>query len=263
MRNLVSILAVLSIAACGGGNDSSLAPFPPPPVGDADFGGLWFGLLTNDDQTFEELIGITSSDGRFIFISLDTFGPDTVGHYVGLATVNGSDVTGFGSAYAAQGAAWSTGSAVLDVTLDAVIDERNMMSGSWENSAGETVLFELDYDAEYERDSSLSLLAGVWYVYDDLLNPTLTLTAQTGGMFTAQATSGCLSLGQASIIDAAYNVYGWDVTISGGNCPITGDYSGLAVLTDVDTGDPNDSRNNAVLVSVSNDQRAILLPLER
>jgi len=46
-------------------------------------------------------------------------------------------------------------------------------------------------------------------------------------------------------------------------CPVAGDYSGLASLADVDTGDPNNSGKAAILVSMSNDQRAILLALER
>jgi hypothetical protein len=104
---------------------------------------------------------------------------------------------------------------------------------------------------------------GTWFVYDDTLNPTLTMAIDTGGAFTAQASSGCQSLGQVSIIDAAYNVYAWDVTISGGGCLIAGDYSGLAFLADIDTGDPNNSQNNGILVSASNDQRAILLALDR
>lgn len=261
MRASYYTLVFLSISACGGGGSAPAPIVPTPPPADADPGGFWLGSLTNADQTFEELVAITTSDGRFILVSIDTFGPDTVGQYVGTATIDGSNVIGSGSAYAAPGTTWSDGSAVLDLTLTAVIDERTSMSGSWETSAGDVIDFELDYDADYERASSLTLLEGVWYVYDDVLNPTLTLTVDPGGLFLAQSTLGCQSLGQASIIDAAYNIYGWDVTISG--CPIAGNYSGLAAIGDIDTGDPANSQNNAVLVSISNDQRAILLPLER
>ena len=263
MRTVYCTMMYLSISACGGGNGTAPGTIvsPPTPTPDADVGGLWLGSLTNADQTFEELIALSTSSGRVTLISLDTFGPDTFGQYLVMATVDGSAVTGSGSAYAAPGATWSNGAAVLDISLTAVLTERTTLSGSWETSAGDVVSFELDYDAGYARASSLTLLEGTWYVYDDLLNPTLTLTVNPGGAFLAQNSLGCQSVGQASIIDAAYNVYGWDVTISG--CPIAGDYSGLATVGDVDTGDPANSENNAVLVSVSNDQRAILLPLER
>jgi hypothetical protein len=266
MRNLISALAFLCVAACGGGSSTPSTPVTPPlppPVSDADPGGLWFGLLTNDDQTFEELVAITTSDGRFAFISLDTFGPDTIGQYFGTATVVGADVTGTGSAYASFGSTWSDGSVVHEITLAGILSERSSMSGTWVNSSGETVVYELDYDALHEKDSSLALLEGVWFVYDDTLNPTLTMTIDAAGAFSAQASSGCQSLGQVSIIDAQNNVYGWDVAISGIGCPVAGDYSGLAFLADVDTGDPNNSQDNAILVSMSNDQRAILLALER
>jgi hypothetical protein len=233
-----------------------MSPTLPPPTADADPGGIWVGTLEYEDATFEELIGITTSDGQFTLISLDTFGPDTFGQYVGIAMLDGSDVSGAGSAYAQPGAAWSDGSTVMDITITAVVDEQTTLTGTWQNSIGELVTFELDYDSEYERDSSLALLEGVWYVYDDLLNPVLTLTMEADGSFSAQNTVGCQSLGQAMLIDADFNIYGWDVTISA--CAIAGDYSGYAVLGDADTG-----QDNIVLVSISNDQRALLLPLER
>jgi len=260
LRTLLLSLFLLFVSACGGGGGGSTTSVMPPPV-DADPGGLWFGTVTYDDQTFEELVGITTSDGRFTLISLDTFGPDTFGQYIGMLTVNGTDATGSGSAYAAPGTTWDNGSTVLEISITAVINEQTTMSGSWTASSGETGSFELDYDADYERDSSLVLLEGVWYVYDDILNPVLTLTVDAGGAFTAQNNLGCQSLGQISIIDASFNVYGWDVAIS--NCLIDGDYSGFAVLGNLDTGDPANSQNNVVLVSMSNDLRALLLPLER
>lgn len=117
--------------------------------------------------------------------------------------------------------------------------------------------------APHEKDSSLALLEGAWFFYDDTLNPTLTMTIDTAGAFSAHASTGCQSLGQVSIFDAAYNVYGRDVAISGVGCPIADDYSGLAFLADVETGVPNNSQDNAILASVNNDQRAILLALER
>lgn len=92
------MVAIISIVACGGGGGGA-APGTtqlPPPAGDANPGGIWVGTLENEDVTFEELTGITTSDGQFRLISLDTFGPDTFGQYVGLATVDGSSVSGNG-----------------------------------------------------------------------------------------------------------------------------------------------------------------------
>lgn len=261
MRKLISILIILSTAACGGGSGGAPVLRPPPVVVNADPGGFWTGTLANEDMTFEELVGITTADGQFTLISVDTFGPDTFAQYIGNLTVVGSDISGSGKAYAEPGSTWGNGSVVLDITLTAIVNEQDTMSGLLQNSIGETVTFELDYDPEYEKPSSIGLLEGTWYVYNEMLNPTLTLTVQADGSFSGQNSIGCHSLGQVTIIDAGFNVYGWDVTISG--CGIFGDYSGVAVLGDIVTGDPANSQDNLVLVSISNAQRALLLPLER
>jgi hypothetical protein len=108
---------------------------------------------------------------------------------------------------------------------------------------------------------SLDLLTGVWYVYNDLQNAVATFTFEPDGTFLGQSVIGCQSSGQASIIDAARNLYAWDVMIM--NCPIAGTYAGLGTLDDIPTGDPATSQNNAFLVAMSNDTRANLLPPQR
>lgn len=261
MRKLISVLTLLSIAACGGSSGGGPIMSPPPVVVDANPVGFWTGTLENEDATFEELVGISTLDGRIRFISIDTFGPDTFAQYIGDLTIDGSDVVGIGQAFAQPGSTWSNGASVVEFSLTGIIDEQNIFSGSWENSIGETVTFDLDYDPAVERTSSIALLQGVWYVYDDMLNPTLTLTIQADGSFSGQNDVGCHSIGQVSIIDSDWNIYAWSVVISG--CAIMGNYSGLAVLGDIDTGDPANSQDNFLLVSMNNLQRALLLPLER
>lgn len=259
MRKFISVLTLLSISACGGSSGGSPTMRPAPVQVDADPAGFWTGTLENEDTTFEELVGFSTSDGRFTLISVDTFGPDTFAQYIGNLTVDESAISGSGKAYAEPGATWSNGAAVVNVTLTAFVDEQNTLSGSLENSLGETITFELDYDPEYERTSSISLLEGTWYVYNDMLNPTLTLTVRADGSFSGQNGVSCQSIGQVSLIDAEFNIYAWDVTISG--CAIFGDYSGFAVLGDA--GDPANPQDDLLLVSISNAVRALLLPLER
>lgn len=262
MRASFYLPFLVLFSACGGGGSGggTTVPPPPPPV-DADPGGLWVGFVTYSDQTVEELVGITTSAGRFTLLSLDAFGSDEPGQYIGMLAVDGTAATGTGSAYAAPGTTWSNGATVVDLNLSATIAERSRMTGDWTTSSGESGSFELDYDSEFEKGSSLTLMQGVWYVYDDTLNPELVLTVESGGAVTAQSSFGCQSVGQVSIIDSGSNVYDWNVVIS--DCPIAGDYAGLAIMGDIDTGEPGMSENNAVLVSLSNDLRALLLPLER
>jgi hypothetical protein len=98
-------------------------------------------------------------------------------------------------------------------------------------------------------------VSGTWTVYDDNLNPFATFTIEADGRFFGQNVLGCTSLGQVSLIDQQFNVYDVESTISG--CPIAGDYAGLATLGELVN--PND----VLLASLSNDQRALLLAMER
>lgn len=238
-----------SSGSSGGGGGSSM--LPPLPTSDASLGGLWEGSLTYQDQTFEDLVGFTTADGRLTLISLDTFGPDTVAQYMGMISVDGETFSGSGTAYAELGATWDSGATVLGFTVMGTIIERATITGSFQLDGGESVDFDLAYDPVYEEDSSLALLEGVWSVYNDLLNPVTTFTVEAGGQFSAQSATGCASLGQVAIIDALYNLYQWTVTIS--NCGIAGDYTGFAVL---------DSLSPAIVVNISNDQRALVFFLE-
>jgi hypothetical protein len=194
-------------------------------------------------------------------VSLDTFGPGTYGQFSGTASIDVDQITGTGQAYAAPGTIWSDGSTVATADLAATVVERLTMTGSLNAGPATSGTFALDYDANYERASSLDLLTGVWYVYNDLLNPVATFTFETDGSFLGQSALGCQSSGSASIIDATRNLYAWDVTII--NCPIAGTYAGLGALGDAPTGDPATSQNNAFVVAMSNAARANLLPLER
>jgi hypothetical protein len=267
MRLIPVISILLSLTACGGGGSSSngggnpINTVPPSTPADADFGGLWSGTFAHADQTFEDIVALTAADGSFVFVSLDTFGPGTYGQYSGTASIDVGQVTGTGQAYAAAGSTWSDGSSVAAVALTADVVEHSSMTGSLNAGAATSGTFELEYDPNYERASSLDLLTGVWYVYNDLLNPIATFTFEPDGSFLGQSVSGCQSSGSASIIDATRNLYAWDVTII--NCPIAGTYAGLGALGDAPTDDPATSQNNVFVVAMSNGVRANLLPLER
>ncbi len=155
MRALVAGMVFVVVSACGGGGGGGSVNVPPPvtpPITDADPGGIWGGTASYADVTFEELVGITTSDGRFTLISLDTFGPDTFGQYIGTASMAGAEFTGSGSAYADSGATWDNGSTVMDISITATVSERSTLSGSWTTSSGEVVFFDLDYDSTYERN---------------------------------------------------------------------------------------------------------------
>ncbi len=247
-RSLMFASALALLAACGGsggGGGGGAATV------DQALGGLWFGTLSIDGVAgTQEFVGMSTDDGRFRFISADTGG-----QFVGTVQADGTSVSGSGKGFAPDGTTWRDGSTVTTATMTGTLRQRSTFAGSWSTGTGESGTFSLSYDSDYEKDSSLALLAGVWTVYDDNLNPFATFTIDPGGQFFGQNVEGCSSIGQISIIDPRSTVY--DITSTVSNCAIAGDYTGLGVLGRI--ANPND----AFVFSVNNELRALLLGFER
>ena len=245
-RSVIFALSLVFLSACGGGGGGGGAG----PV-DQALGGLWFGTLSIDGVAgTQNFVGMSTDDGRFRFISADTGG-----QFVGTVQADGTGVSGSGKGFAPDGTTWRDGSTVTTATMTGTLRQRSSLSGSWSTGTGESGTFSFSYDTDYEKDSSLALLNGVWTVYDDNLNPFATFTIDANGQFSGQDVAGCVSLGQISIIDSRSNVYAISSTISG--CALAGDYAGLGILGSI--ANPND----AFLFSVNDDLRALLLGLER
>jgi len=258
MRSSIGIavaLVVVNLGACGGGSSSpSPVSSAPPPVSstDASPDGHWYGTLTNEfNAVTEEYVALIDGSGRFRFVSADS-----AIQMSGNLLVTGNDLTGEGTAFADTGVVWLNGSSAIDVSLVGNVAERDSISGSWSSASGEFGSFEFYYDPTfYERSSELATLAGTWIAYDELLNPEVTFTILADGSFTGQNSLGCNSVGQIYLIDAAYNLFELQSTIS--DCAIAGDYAGFAVLADLLT------RNDAFLVAIDNGSRAIALGFEK
>lgn len=250
--------ACLAMAACSGGGggapaspSSSPPPNPPVPPAEPSPGGLWAGVISFDgSQTSELFVALSTDDGRFRFISAES----NV-HFIGTQVVDVNRIVGAGLGFADTGSTWQDSSAVTDTTTDATLIEKDSFSGSWNTASGESGVFDFFYDAEYERASSLSVLEGLWTAYDGFGSPSATFSIDAQGQFTGQNASGCTSTGQISIIDDRYNLYDVASTIS--NCFIAGDYTGMAAVGDLV------STNDAIVLSISNSARAILLGLEK
>jgi hypothetical protein len=92
--------------------------------------------------------------------------------------------------------------------------------------------FNLAYDPLYDRDSSLTTIAGSF----SGPNGTVVTVDAAGSIFSQDATSGCVVNGKASIINANYNVYRVRYTYdscSGDLAALNGTtFSGLATLND-------------------------------
>ncbi|MDH3440077.1 MAG: hypothetical protein OEM63_04960 [Gammaproteobacteria bacterium] len=256
-RISIVVIGCLATGACSSGSGGTAAtptpppPPPPPPPVDQAMGGIWVGVLTNDmSQTSELFVALATDDGRFRFLS-----GESGLQFVGTQVINTTHIVGTGIGYADPAVPWLDASVVSDTSTDGQLIERDSFSGIWSTASGESGNFDLFYNDEYESPSSLSLLEGVWTAYDDFRNPTATFTIDAMGQFTGQNTSGCTSSGQISLIDDRYSMY--DVTSTISNCFIAGDYSGLAITGELSV--PND----AIILSISNTDRALVLGLEK
>ena len=204
-RVIVILGGCLILAACGGGGGGD-APAPPPPVVNQSVGGVWTGT----DNSGNDIIALATETGQFHFLDLT------------------NDAQGFGTASVANGNSVALSYAIapaLDDTLPdgtrsatctgtGTVQQRQSLSvsvtctttaSSWTGSAT------LAYDATYDRDSSLALVAGNYEDFGDVLN-----INSNGVLFEQSGTSGCILNGQVSIINSAWNAYGVTFTVS--NC---------------------------------------------
>jgi len=254
-RFMAACLA-LALTGCGGGSSGdSPPPNPPPPPPaptDALPGGHWFGTVTNDlHAVTEEYIAMVDENGRFRFVSVDS-----AVQMSGNFAIAGNTLTGDGTAFADAGVVWLDSNSATPVTIEGTISSRSEMSGTWVTAAGELGTFEFFYDPTfYERASPLGLLAGSWIAYDENLNPQVTITIAEDGSFVGQNTLGCNSMGQFAVIDAGFNLYEVQSTIT--DCALAGEYIGLAFLGDLL--EPND----ALILANDNGSRAFLTGFEK
>ena len=207
MKQISMVLSLLLLAACGGPDLSGLRDLGSGiEVPDQAMGGAWKGT----DNNGVEILALSTDSGRLHWIAPSTgeqgFG---TGSIIGVVlTINYTYVAPFGFKLADGSASAScTGSGVLGERsrFDASATCTTTLGGSINNGAT------LIYDALYDRDSSLALIAGNY----DNSGLVINVTAN-GVVFEQDPTSGCIVNGQISIIDPQYNAY--DVSITYSNC---------------------------------------------
>ncbi|HNP62536.1 MAG TPA: hypothetical protein PKH39_01310 [Woeseiaceae bacterium] len=253
IKVVLSLFFCIFLCSCGGGGSAPAATPPvvtpsPPPV--AKLGGFWSGEMVIDAASGSEECGaLITEDGQFRFLCIFT---DL--HLVGTSTRNQSSLTGSGLALSSL--VFLDGSFVSDLTVNATLIDSTSLVGTWTTaSAGDSGSFDMIYDPEYERDSSLALLEGTWASFDALGNPDATFSIDNLGVFTATNSNGCVSSGTILVLDDRYNLYQADSTITG--CPIAGTYSGMALVFD------DQSVNDSILLTINNNERAIMVGLEK
>ena len=198
---------LLFLTACGGGGGGAALPLPPPVVNDSP-GGIWIGV----DFDGETVGMFVTETGIFqFFTEFLNQGSGT------LSVSNGNDIAAnFQLVTPLFGPSFPDGTTLADCTLSGTVTERQTMfvTVNCTTTAGlqdQIMVTPLDYLPIYERDSSLATIAGM---YDDGF--VVTDIAADGMIFAQDPFTGCITIGQVSIIDPAFNAYDFQFGYS--NC---------------------------------------------
>ena len=218
---LVAIMMV-AVSSCGGGGGGGGTM--QPSVADQDMGGAWVGT----DNTGLEILGLSTDSGRIHWVI-----PRTGEQGFGTGSVNGTAVTINYTYVAPLGSVLADGSSSATCTATGTIQERQSLVVSTDCTTDLGATFSnsatLNYDSLYDRDSSLSVIAGN---YDDaglVFN-----IAANGVIFEQDPATACIINGQVNIIASAFNAYDISMTFSNclGNASILNGatFTGLAIL---------------------------------
>jgi hypothetical protein len=235
-RRAIFLAACCSLlASCGGGGGDDDEDEPPE---EEDATGLWLGTYGGTPNRMQAMV---APDGTFFAIILPTTPPGNNARLLsGTGTVTAPDIiNGTGTAYTlAPGATFPNGSSVAPLTIAAGrVTERVSLTGNF-LAGGETSTFSLSFQPQSTRAPSFATLAGVYNLFPAPTNGTqATMTVRTDGTVTFNHSNGCIGNGTFTIIDPAWNLYRW--TLSIGNCaapvqPHTA--AGMAALLDSPAG---------------------------
>jgi hypothetical protein len=253
------IIFALALSACG---DSSIqgddGNVEPPILIPTQIGGIWEGTATDSISalTPKDIQILTTEDGQFRLVS--NFAVQAVGMVVLREDDDEiDDLDGTVTAFAPQGFFFSDGAETSGCTIEAVLEERAKIEGSYScNTATDTDsgTFSAAYQSIYEQDSSIARVEGVW------ANSGLTVTIDNEGGISGQFSNGCfVTGGMAGTIDQNFNLYSLNITVDlplpdgGGTCaelaePTT-DYLGLAFL---ETDNPDHGGQDALTLQIDN-----------
>ena len=232
-HSAVALSCALLMAGCGGGGGgggSSQAPAPPP-VTNASPGGIWEGTLGSG----QEVLGLVTETGEFHFLT------DELTQYFGTVSVNGNSVSAQFTGYAAIGFQFPDGTTRGTGSLTGTVQARSTLTANstFQTSAGNsnTNTINLTYNALYDRDSSLTTIAGN---FRDLRTGSIVNINSSGVAFSQNPATGCVLNGSVSIINAQFNAYRVQYSYSscqGADAILNGStFRGLATLDN--TGSP-------------------------
>ena len=211
---------------------------------DTDVNGIWLGYTSNSENEYDSDTYGLFYDGEFVslIVHFNEF-------YKGTYSIDQDAFSATGKGYAMNGPYGGTG------IVSGVISSQGTLLASVEASIGTTSNLVLDYSSNlYERPISFADLEGSWSVSIPDLSHTVSIidlsyniAIDSSGYFIAVASNGCTASGNLEIPNPTKNMIKADLTISGVNCTVTGNYSGLGILAD------DGAMNDSIVFGYAND----------
>ncbi len=238
--NLILTGLLLAMAACSGGGDSVDPTCRLQPDGSVSAGcgvfeiepftipdGIWRGV----DSGGRDVVAFVNRFSSFQFV--DGFGNQGAGS---LVMGDGDTVSSSFQLVTQRGESFADGANTADCTFSGTIIERQTLTVAESCATSAGLQFQealtLIFDALYNRDSSLEIIAGM---YETPMGNVLNI-ASDGTIFVQDAVSECVINGQVRITVTFTNMYFYEYGIDNCMGPDTiwngSNFSGLAVLDD-------------------------------
>ena len=205
-----------ALSACGGGGGGSSSGgggTPTPPVANASPGGIWQGI---DPISRLPVYALAAEDGRFQLI-VDDAAPVT--QYWGTLVTSGNSL----SSSNIQVAKGTTYLGTATITGGSLTARQSMTAPvSYTPAPGCAVAvcggpqsgtLTLTFNPVYNQGGALSRITGNWQ--DQFTGQIININS-AGVLFAQEVSTGCITNGQVSTINTAYNAYAVTYTFS--NC---------------------------------------------
>ena len=208
--------AIALLSACGGG-DVAITPAQDPSDAQAlevaGLNGIWEGDYTDASGTV-----CTDVKGLIYNGSVHAISENCNAVFAGSLTIDTGVANIDFKLFDVDGASTGQSNFSGSYTL------KSQINGSLSNGGR----LNLNYDINYENDSSIALVAGDWSAQG------LAVRVDAGGNIMGVDTDNCSYTGSISIIDSDYNLYNINISVdnfNNGSCPLTGSYAGVASFT--------------------------------
>ena len=202
-------------------------------TGEIVIDGLTFGYPST--ASTDDIACVLAPNDEFACVIFDDTTGAPLGGANGTYSVNGDQVSGTGSLYAAPGEMLADGSTVADLTISAGTVVEGTSLNITIDSTGLSIAVTSLFDDTYDRGSDLATVGVMYNTSFDIFGDISSFAIDaTTGVISGQSVAGCVLSGTVSIIDAAANTYDVNLVVADvGTCgALVGDYDGLGSSQD-------------------------------